>query len=163
MVGALMSDTRVIPEDRYKNVQAPKDKTVCEVGICIHAPFTRKGFAAEAFEGFFDFLFGVTGVDKLLLETQVDNGPFRGLMECFGFGDNVQFWETAAKPPPWDSDCVVFCFGREDWEIAKRGRVEPIPDPIPEPTLKPTLKPADESGQSPDCDPGCYNRGCSIM
>jgi RimJ/RimL family protein N-acetyltransferase len=89
---------------------------VGNTGALIDFRFARKGLAVEVLEAVFEYGFGELGCGKMMLETNSINEPFRALMRSMGLGDV----EKPGADEGDGEDSVVYLFGREKWEEAKR-------------------------------------------
>lgn len=86
---------------------------VGDTGALIDYRFARRGLAIEVLEAVFEYGFNELGCGKLSLETHSINGPFRALMKSMALGD-------IEKPGTGKQESVVYLFGREKWDEAKR-------------------------------------------
>lgn len=107
--GKLVGDLALKPEH-------DEPRTV-EIGVTLNIPYQSKGFAIEAFNKIFEFLFNQTETHRIYGILDTENHDSRKLLENLNFRREAHFvksyWDK--KMNEW-RDEFVYALLKEDWE-----------------------------------------------
>jgi RimJ/RimL family protein N-acetyltransferase len=86
------------------------------VGCLIDWRFQRKGYALETLEAVIEYGFKDVGAKKITADTNVENEPWRKLMDVMGIP--VAEMKKDSRPDG-EGGSVQYRFQEEDWQVAK--------------------------------------------
>ncbi|PMD38587.1 hypothetical protein L207DRAFT_513130 [Hyaloscypha variabilis F] len=87
-----------------------------DVGCLIDWRFQRKGYALETLEATIEYGFSVLKAKKITAGTNVENLPWRKLMDIMGIPDGTIKKDAR---PDGEGDELTYRFGEAEWAVAK--------------------------------------------